>query len=241
MDDTIYEVGGGYWVKISAHEVPVTEGKPHGIDYSLVLLSPQDERVVGYDNAHPVKKGEGRFTQMAKTNDHVHKRERMMPYQYTNALTLLEDFWNDVEAVLKEKRCAMNTNAKMKTLRIGIASRDEIRARTLAIASGKLKPGKDDPKVWFSSIKSLGEVLSNENRLLLELIRRMSPTSVRELADISGRESSNLSRTLHTMERYHLVHLVQTEAGTIMPIVPYDKVSCDFDLISEMPPEKRAA
>jgi hypothetical protein len=103
MDDTIYEVGGGYWVQIHAHEVPQTEAKPHGIDYSLCLLNPDGERLVCYDNAHPVKKGEGKFMPMAETNDHLHKGDKVQPYQYTDALTLVDDFWTDVFSVLKEK------------------------------------------------------------------------------------------------------------------------------------------
>jgi predicted transcriptional regulator len=105
-----------------------------------------------------------------------------------------------------------------------------MRARTIAIARGELKPSADDPKVWFTSIKSLAEVLSNENRLLLEIIRRMRPASLQELAQISGRKPSNLSRTLHTMERYKLVELERSDAGTLMPRVPYDRVSCDLPL-----------
>jgi predicted transcriptional regulator len=127
----------------------------------------------------------------------------------------------------------MNANAKV--LRIGIASREEMRDRTLAIASGKLKPSPDDPKVWFTSIKSLAEVLSTENRLLLELIRRMRPASLQQLAELSGRETSNLSRTLHTMKRYHLVQLERTERGTLTPTVPYDKVTCDLDIVVTQP------
>lgn len=120
-------------------------------------------------------------------------------------------------------------STSMKVLRIGIASRAEMRARTIAIARGELKPSPNDPKVWFPSVKSVAEVLSNENRLLLEIIRRMRPTSVKELAEISGRKASNLSRTLHTMERYRLVEL-ERSSGTLIPRVTYDRVSFDLPL-----------
>jgi len=116
-------------------------------------------------------------------------------------------------------------------LRIGIASREQMRARTLAIARGELKPHPDDPKVWFTSMESLAQVLSSKNKLLLELIRRARPASLRELADLSGRKAGNLSRTLHTMERYRLVKLEKSD-GRIVPTVPYDRVSCDFDMNS---------
>jgi len=50
----------------------------------------------------------------------------------------------------------------MNTLKIGIASRDAFRKRTLAIAKGEYKPGKNDPKVWFESLESLAQLLSGQ-------------------------------------------------------------------------------
>ena len=43
----------------------------------------------------------------------------------------------------------------MKTLVIGIASYEQIKARTIAIAQGVHKPKKEEPKVWFRSIELL--------------------------------------------------------------------------------------
>lgn len=42
----------------------------------------------------------------------------------------------------------------MKTLKMGIASYDAMKARTLAIARGELKPKPGDPQVWFTSTVS---------------------------------------------------------------------------------------
>jgi hypothetical protein len=50
----------------------------------------------------------------------------------------------------------------MKTLKIGIASYKDMKARTMAIAQGKLKPKPGDPKVWFTSTESFAKVLSNK-------------------------------------------------------------------------------
>jgi predicted transcriptional regulator len=57
----------------------------------------------------------------------------------------------------------------MKTLKIGIASQEKIRARVLGIARGKIKPKASDPKIWFTSMRSLSQVLSDENRALLDV------------------------------------------------------------------------
>lgn len=120
-------------------------------------------------------------------------------------------------------------NTATRVLHIGIASRDQMQARTIAIAQGKLRPGPDDPKVWFTSVESLAQVLSSQNQLLLELIRSRRPASIAELAVLSGRAQSNLNRTLRTMERYGLVILTKAD-HKVTPEVPYDRFSVDFML-----------
>jgi predicted transcriptional regulator len=120
--------------------------------------------------------------------------------------------------------------SKTTTHRIGIASRDAMKARTLAVARGEHKRAADEPKVWFTSMESLAQVLSTKNTLLLELIRRARPASLNELSDLSGRAVSNLSRTLRTMERYRLVTLTETESGTLVPSVPYDRLMLEREL-----------
>ena len=95
----------------------------------------------------------------------------------------------------------------MTTLKIGIATYDQMKARTMAIAKGEHKPKRGEPKVWFSSMKSLSEVLSDNNVRLLKLINDHHPKSLGELASLSGRQTSNLSRTLKTMEKYGIVEL----------------------------------
>jgi predicted transcriptional regulator len=113
----------------------------------------------------------------------------------------------------------------MKTLHVGIASYKEMKARTLDIARGKLKPSSRDPKIWFASAESFAKVLSDKNRALLETIVETEPQSLTELAAHTGRKKSNLSRTLKTMEQYGLVSLKQTNEGKIIPRVPYDNIS----------------
>jgi predicted transcriptional regulator len=113
----------------------------------------------------------------------------------------------------------------MKTLHIGIASYKDMKTRTLDIARGKLKPSAKDPKVWFTSAESFARILSDKNRALLEVIAESHPDSLTELAAMTGREKSNLSRTLKTMEQYGLVSLTKTDDGKIVPHVPYENIS----------------
>ena len=104
----------------------------------------------------------------------------------------------------------------MKFLRIGIMPQEKIRERMLSIAKGEYRPGPGEPKIWFSSLKSLAEVLSDGNRALLKVIAEVKPQSISDLAVVTGRKPSNLSRTLKTMSNYGLVEL-QRENRHVRP------------------------
>ncbi len=106
----------------------------------------------------------------------------------------------------------------MKTIVIGVMPQEKIRARAIAIAKGEYRPKAGEPKIWFTSMKSVAEVLSDQNRALLKVIRETNPDSMAVLARITGRQPSNLSRTLKTMSRYGLVDL-QREKTHIRPVV----------------------
>jgi len=118
----------------------------------------------------------------------------------------------------------------MKTLKIGIASYDAMKARTMAVARGKIKPKRGEPKIWFTSMESFSKILSDKNRDLLRLIADAQPESMTELADLSGRAKSNLSRTLRTMEGYGLVRLDKKPDGKIAPHVSYEDIVLDVPI-----------
>lgn len=118
----------------------------------------------------------------------------------------------------------------MSTLRIGIASYEEMKARTMAIARGELKSKPGEPKVWFPSIESVAKVLSAGNRELLHIIAEQHPSSIDELAALTGRKKSNLSRTLRTMAGYGIVELQRGEKGRVAAKVLHDGVSVDLPL-----------
>lgn len=89
---------GGYWVRFVVTRVPPTPEKPHGLDYSLTLHRPDGERLVGFDNAHPAG-----MQKRGGPQDHRHRIRTIRPYEYSDAATLLADFWTEVDAVLKER------------------------------------------------------------------------------------------------------------------------------------------
>lgn len=118
----------------------------------------------------------------------------------------------------------------MTTLRVGIASYEEMKVRTLAVASGKRRIAAGEPRIWFTSTESFARVLSKGNRELLRIIAEEAPASLDELARLSGRAKSNLSRTLKTMAGYGLVRLERGARGRLAPKVVHDRVELDLPL-----------
>jgi len=106
-----------------------------------------------------------------------------------------------------------------KTLKVGIMPREEFKRRTIAIARGQYKLRRDEPKVWFESLQSFAQVLSDDNRMLLQVIVEQKPNSLKELGELTGRKRSNLSRTLHTMANYGIVELVRQRTRELKPVV----------------------
>ena len=106
----------------------------------------------------------------------------------------------------------------MKTIVVRIMPPEKIRERLLAIARGDYKPKATEPKIWFTSMRSLAEVLSDDNRALLKVIQEAKPQSISSLADITGRKPGNLSRTLKTMSNYGFVEM-KRENKHVRPIV----------------------
>ena len=74
--------------------------------------------------------------------------------------------------------------------------------------------GSDIPTVWFPSMPTLAAVLSEDNRALLRLIHDQRPSSLTALAELTGRQVPNLSRTLRMMEGYGLVALTKNARQT---------------------------
>jgi hypothetical protein len=103
--DTLLDLDGqvlviddaGYWVRFVVTQVPASPEKPHGLDYTMTLHAPDGERLVGFDNAHPVK------GQRGKATDHRHRHRTVRPYGYRDAAALVADFWSEVEAVMRER------------------------------------------------------------------------------------------------------------------------------------------
>ncbi|ECJ2932025.1 MarR family transcriptional regulator [Salmonella enterica subsp. enterica] len=112
----------------------------------------------------------------------------------------------------------------MKAL-TGVMPEDEIRKRMLAIAKGEHTPAAGEPKIWFTSVNAVTQVLSNENIALLRQMDEQRPETLTELAEFSGRQKSNLSVTLKTLAKYGFIRLEKT-GRTVKPVA----IFTDFNI-----------
>jgi len=94
---------GKLWVKFEVKVVAACAQRPHGVKYSLTLHDEAGQRVLGFDNAHPVKVGTGPGAKTKIEYDHKHEGERVRFYSYTDAFALLSDFWREVELIVQER------------------------------------------------------------------------------------------------------------------------------------------
>jgi predicted transcriptional regulator len=106
----------------------------------------------------------------------------------------------------------------MRRIVIGIMPQDKVRARAIAIARGQYKPKPGEPKIWFPSMKSVAETLSDKNMALIRVIAEQRPASIAELSQKTGRAPSNLSRTLHRLARFGFVALERRPGNVLRPI-----------------------
>lgn len=111
-------------------------------------------------------------------------------------------------------------------LKVGIATVEEQRKRTLEIASGRRERKPEEPKIWFPSFSAAAKILSDENLALLKAIRELHPESIEELAEAVGRHQPNVSRSLHTMVPFGLVTLVK-KGRVVMPETAVEHVTME--------------
>lgn len=125
---------------------------------------------------------------------------------------------------------------KHHKVKVGVMPLTEFKKRTIAIAKGEYKPKKTEPKIWFNSMRSLANVLSEENQELLKLIIDTHPQSIKELESVTGRKANNLLRTLRMMENYGFVKLVEGPRGKgrapLIPRVMYDMADIEINFSS---------
>jgi hypothetical protein len=94
---------GSYHVRFVVRWIEPSIERPHGLSYSLTLHDRSGQRLVGFDNAHTVAVRTGPAGRRRTVRDHRHRLSTVRPYDYRDAASLLGDFWEQVDGVLRER------------------------------------------------------------------------------------------------------------------------------------------
>lgn len=104
----------------------------------------------------------------------------------------------------------------------------ELEAEMRAVARGEKAAPRDAAAPSFSSLDVLMRLLTPENRRLMATIRDKKPKSIAELAKLTGRAPSNLTRTLSKLEDAGLVKMRTDKKAKIpVPAVKVLRVKID--------------
>ena len=101
-----------------------------------------------------------------------------------------------------------------------------------AVARGKIKAPSDAAAQSFNSVEALVRLLTPGNRYLLSVIRDRKPQSIAELAKLTNRAASNLTRTLAKLEDAGFVEM-KIENRRKVPTVGIGKILIEIDPYSE--------
>lgn len=99
----VVDLDDRHWVKFAVHRVKPSPERAHGLDYSLTLHDAEGRRLVGLDNAHPVRHSAAPGGRLEGACDHRHRLRAVRPYDHADAATLLADSWAEVDAVPRER------------------------------------------------------------------------------------------------------------------------------------------
>src|ERR1035438_6997740 len=81
----VVDAKGQYWVRLSVNQVASTPERPHGLNYSLTLHGPGGHRLIGFDNAHPVRESRGPGGKSRGPLDHKHRMEAVRFYRFNRS------------------------------------------------------------------------------------------------------------------------------------------------------------
>jgi predicted transcriptional regulator len=189
--------------------------------------------------AHGVAATGGRFKRKPPASDHWHRTEADpgLPYQFKNAETLIDDFFEEVERVLDERGIGTTVVEVEETRRVEMTKYKVQNLRSLreemkAVARGERAAPAGAVKPSFNSVDAVVRLLTPENRQLLAIIRDRKPQSVAELVELSGRAQPNLTRTLAKMESAGFITM-KVVGRRKAPSVAVKKIVVEIDPYSD--------
>ncbi len=101
-----------------------------------------------------------------------------------------------------------------------------------AVARGEKRAPKSAANASFESVYVLMRLLTAENRALMAMISDKKPSSIAELAKLTGRAASNLTRTLQKLEAAGLVKM-NPSGKTKAPVPAIKTVRVRIDPFSQ--------
>jgi hypothetical protein len=103
FDGRIHVLSHGYWLRFRIRRTEPTRIRPHGLSYSFTMHAPDGRRLVGFDNAHEVRRGK-KLHHRTGASDHWRRtgRDKGRPHVFIDAETPLADFFREVERVAEE-------------------------------------------------------------------------------------------------------------------------------------------
>lgn len=114
-----------------------------------------------------------------------------------------------------------------------IMNHHELKAEMQAVARGERAAPADAAQPSFNSVEALTRLLTPENRQLLATIRDRKPQSVAELAQLTGRAASNLTRTLEKLCAAGLVHMQASGGRRLAPTADVGRIVIEIDPYSQ--------
>ena len=88
----------------------------------------------------------------------------------------------------------------MTTLKVAIATVDEMKEWTMRVVRGEERRKPGDPKLWFPSVESFQKTLSAGHRKLLrEIVEKHVSVSLDDLSRMTGRKKSDLRGMLNKL------------------------------------------
>jgi len=112
-----------------------------------------------------------------------------------------------------------------------VQSHAALREEMKAVARGEKRAPKGAGGTSFESVEALMRLLTPQNRELLAIIRDKKPQSIAELAELTGRASPNLTRTLGKLEAVGFVRMKSVERRKV-PITVVRSLNIKIDPFS---------
>lgn len=99
-------IENGYWWTVRVSKVEPSQERPHGLKYSITLHDSHDDRVLGFDNSHPIDVASGPARKSKRRTEYDHKDVRgkdSESYEFTSPERLIEDFFAEANAYLEKE------------------------------------------------------------------------------------------------------------------------------------------